>query len=174
MRNTMRTKRTKMRAGISLVEIVIATMLVSMILVGAMNCVGATIRGRLQTADSIQAKRLVDQLMAEILALDYRESVDPPVFGRESTEDSFARTDWDDVDDYHLWTASPPENRSGTALANSTDWQRDVLVEWVDPADPANTVGTDQGVKRITVTVRRNGEVHAQDFALRSEDYPGN
>jgi len=95
------------------------------------------------------------------------------VFGRES-ESGVDRADWDDVDDYHLWSASPPQDRSGTPLPNLTDWQRDVVVEWVDPSNPSVTVGSDQGVKRITVTVRRNGQIVAQDFALRSEKYLDN
>jgi hypothetical protein len=163
-----------MRAGLSLVEVVISAMLVGVILVGAMECVGGAIRGRLQTSDSVQSRRIVDQLMAEILEKDYQEPIDPPVFGRESTESSVARTNWDDVDDYHLWSASPPEDKSGTAFPNLTGWQRDVLVEWVDPNTPANTVGADQGVKRVTVTVQRNGEVVAQEVALRSDKYTGN
>jgi hypothetical protein len=162
-----------MRTGLSLVEVVISTMLVGTILIGAMKCVGGVIRGRRQTADSVQARRFVDQLMAEILENDYQEPLGVPVFGCESGESGTVRTDWDDVDDYHLWTASPLEDKSGNALANSAGWQRDVLVEWVDPSNPATTVGADQGVKRVTVTVQRNGEVVAKEVALRSDKYSG-
>ena len=112
--------------------------------------------------------------MAEILENDYQEPIDAPVFGCESPESGTVRTQWDDVDDYHLWSASPPEDRSETAFPNLAVWQRDVLVEWVDPYNPANTVGTDQGVKRITVTLQRDGEIVAREVALRSDKYPGN
>ena len=98
----------------------------------------------------------------EILENDYVEPDETPVFGCESSESGVSRTDWDDVDDYHLWSATPPQDRSGTVLPNSTGWQRDVVVEWVDPSDPASTVGGDQGVKRVTVTVQRYGKLLAQ------------
>ena len=73
------------------------------------------------------------------------------------------------MDDYHLWSASPPQDRNGLPLPNVANWQRDVAVEWVDSSNPSITVGSDQGVKRITVTVRRNGQIVAQDFVLRSD-----
>jgi hypothetical protein len=169
-----RARLTSKRTGLSLVELVISTMLVGMVLVGAMNCVGAVIRGRLGVGDSGNAEQLLRQLMSEIVEQEYLEPVNTPLFGTETSENGTARSDWDDVDDYHLWSASPPQDRYGSPLPNLTDWQRDVVVEWVDPSNPSVTVGSDQGVKRITVTVRRSGQIVAQDFALRSDKYTGN
>ena len=57
--------------------------------------------------------------------------------------------------------------REGPPSARVTD----VTVEWVDPANPGSPVGTDQAVKRVTVTVRQDGAVLAQQIALRSERY---
>ena len=145
-------------------------MLVGILLVASMNCVATLIRGRLVVADSGIAAQLLHQLMSEIIEQDYYEPVDPPVFGRESSESGGNRTNWDDVDDYHLWTASPPQDRNGSPLPNLADWRRDVVVEWVDPSDPSVVVGSDQGVKRVTVTIRHNGAIVAQEFAVRSED----
>ncbi len=169
----MRATSRRVRAGLSLAEVVVSTLVVGIVLVGALNCVGAVIRGRLRSGDSTVAKELASQLMAEILENDYQDPVETPVFGREAAESNTVRTGWDDVDDYHLWTARPPLDRSGTALANTTNWQRDVVVEWVDPSNPANTAGSDLGVKRITVIVQRNGVVVTRQVALRSDQYTG-
>jgi Tfp pilus assembly protein PilV len=162
------------RAGISLVEVVVCTMLVSVVLIGAMNCVGAVTRGRLSSSDSVTAQLLASQLLAEILAHPYQDPNQAPQFGREPSENSGDRGNWDDVDDYHLWSASPPEDRSGLTLPNLAGWQREVAVEWVDPADPTRVVGNEQGVKRVTVTVRRNQRIRAQAVSLRSDKYRGN
>ena len=115
----MRTKHRNPRAGLSLVEVVVSTMLVGLVLVGALKGVGAVIRGRVGTSDSGFGKHLASQLMAEIMENDYLEPVDPPTFGRETSESGGNRTDWDDVDDYHLWGSRPPTDRLGMALPNS-------------------------------------------------------
>jgi hypothetical protein len=56
-------------------------------------------------------------------------------------------------------------------VVNSTGWQREVTVEWVNPANPALTSLTDLGLKRITVTVKHDGQVVTRLVALRSDKY---
>src|SRR5688572_9941296 len=151
----MRRRARPSRAGLSLIEVVISTLLVGLVFVGALKSVGAVIRGRMHTGDSGKAQHLASQLMAEILQNDYRDPDETPLFGRELSETNSPRANWDDVDDYHLWSSSPPEDASGIAIPDTTDWERSVLVEWVDPENPAVAIVSGQGVKRITVTVKR-------------------
>ncbi len=150
-----------------------STLLVGLVLVAAMSGVGAMLRGRMATGDATTAQQLASQLLAEILQSAYCEPVDSPLFGRETGESSSSRVNWDDVDDYHLCNMSPPQSRAGSILPNTTGWRRDVVVEWVDPNNPATPVGVDQGVKRITVTVQRNGVVLARGVALRTDQCAG-
>lgn len=166
-------RRRSTRTGLNLVEVVVSTMLVAVVLIGAMSCVGAVIRGRLATGNTGQGQLLLQQLVSEILEQNYLEPIDTPTFGRETSESGGQRTNWDDVDDYHLWSSNPPEDRDGNALPNLTNWQREVVVEWVDPTNPSLTVGSDMGLKRITVTVRHNGQIVAQEAVLRSDKYEG-
>ncbi len=82
------------------------------------------------------------------------ESAASNFIGIDDSEGTSNRTDFDDVDDYHGWSASPPEAKDGTALADYTGWTRSVTVEYVNPLQPGGTaVGSDNGAKRITVTV---------------------
>ncbi len=178
MKNTIRKTQhdqrtfvTANRNGLSLAEVVASTLLVSVIMIGALNSLGAVVRGRLATGDAGYAKQLANQLMAEIMETEYQEPVDPPLFGREGAESSSVRTLWDDVDDYHLCSFSPPTSRTGTKLANTTGWQREVTVEFVSVTNPATVVGTDSGLKRVTVIVRRNGTILARAVALRSDKF---
>jgi len=170
----MRRRRPQKRAGISLIEVAICTALVGVLIVGAMSSVGAVLRGRMATGESIRAGQLATQRLTEIQAQAYLEPEEAPLFGVETGENAAARTTWDDVDDYHLWSASPPQDRNGVPLPGTTGWQRDVTVEWADAADPSSNAGSDQGVKRITVTVQRNGQVVAQEMAIRSDKYSAN
>jgi Tfp pilus assembly protein PilV len=156
------------RRGLTLLEVVISTLLVGLTVVGAMNGLGAVIRGQTLTRAAIQSQLLASDLMAEILACAYSEPAGTPSFGVEAGESASVRTAWDDVDDYHLWAASPPQTRSGASIANATDLRREVVVQWVSPSDPSVVVGNDQGVKRITVIVKRNAVVESRLVALRT------
>lgn len=170
-RKQFRTSRKHRRRGLSLVEVTISTMLVAVVVVGAMNCLGGVIRSRLTTGNSGRGRQLAQQLMTEILNTPYQDEGPSPVFGRESGESGGDRVDFDDVDDYHTWSAAPPEDRNGNPIVNTAGWQRDVTVELVVPANPALPAGTDLGVKRITVTIQRQGKVVTRTVALRSDEY---
>lgn len=156
------------RAGFSLIEVVISTLLVGLILVASMKSFGAVLRHRQFSTDRDRAILLAEDLAAEILENGYSDPDETPVFGRES-ESGGVRTDYDDVDDFHNWDATPPEERDGTAMTGLSTWRRTVTVEYVDPNALTITVGSDQGVKRITVNVYNNGQLVATQIAIRTE-----
>jgi len=164
-------KTPKADAGFSLIEVVISTALVGLILVGAMRCFGHTLRSRTQIADDTRAQQLAHQLMTEIINTAYLDEGTSILFGPELGEDTGDRSAFDDVDDFHQWTASPPEYPDGTEMTGLPGWQREVTVEFVSAADPSQTVLTDDGVKRLTVTVRRDGVVLARLVTLRTAAY---
>ncbi len=166
------------RSGISLVEVVMCTLLVSVVLVGAMNMLAAVVRDRTTTSDAARAQQMAQQLMSEILSTDYHERgagglLDGllNVVGIEIGESSGDRRTFDDVDDYDGWSASPPTSRDGTALANSTGWRHAVAVEFVNPATPSASTALNNGAKRITVTISRGGSALARLVALRTDKY---
>ncbi|MCC6494334.1 MAG: hypothetical protein IT424_15085 [Pirellulales bacterium] len=161
----------RLRGGLSLVEVVVSTTLVSLVLLGAMDLLGAVTRDRTSTGDTVRGHLLAQQLMTEILASAYVDGDSSPLFGPELGEASGNRTNFDDVDDYHGWTASPPQERSGAALANSTGWRQSVTVQYVTAANPATTSLVDGGVKRITVRIQRNAQTVAKLVALRTNKY---
>ena len=110
------------------------------------------------------------ELMAEIVQYPYHDS-DAALrrFGPEVGESTGSRIDFDDVDDYHLWTESPTEEKDGTAYPGHAGWRRDVVVT-------THTMGDGTGfvlfptmeLKRIEVTVTDpNGKTHRLT-ALRS------
>lgn len=168
----MRLCRTRCRRnGTSLIEVTISTLLVGLVLVASMRCLGQVMRSRGVTSNDSRATIMAEELLTEIMSGDYEDSGGTPLFGLEPTESGPGRSGYDDVDDYHGWTASPPVDRAGDAIPNSVNWQRDVAVEFVDPSIPSSVVGLDQGVKRITVTVRVDGAIAAEAAALRSDRY---
>ncbi len=76
---------------------------------------------------------------------------------------------FDDVDDYHNWTESPPQFRDGRAIPGLAGWTRKVTVEHIDPDTMAPCGTTDRGVKRISVIVTDPRSVSTTVVALRSK-----
>jgi hypothetical protein len=162
-----------------LVEVVVSTLIVGLVLVGALNLVGATVRSGTATSRRVKAALLAEDLMNEILAQYYSSPDEDLKYVMEFTP---TRRDFDDVDDYAGWSASPPQEKDGTVIPNTDGWQRRVEVVLVDPADLSTVLsyGDDRGVKRITVNVSYNGELLAALVGIQSEAWldmipePGN
>ncbi len=154
--------------GLTLVEVVGASALIALMLVAALNIVGATAKGYARVCELQQGTVLADQLMAEIVQQRYEDPNGDPVFGLEGGESSAPRTGYDDVDDYHGWSACPPQSKDGTTLAGADTWTREVTVQWVDTLDPTVVVGSESGLKRITVTATSDRGALFTRVALRS------
>jgi hypothetical protein len=146
-------------------EVAVSTVIAGMVLVMALRTVGSAAVGQFQNAQRSRAQLLAVELLTEISSQVYREPDDTPDFGPESGETTGGtRAAYDDVDDYFGWRASPPTDKAGAELSGLTGWERSVSVKWVDPDDLARAINSDEGVKRVTVSVSRDG-VHLVSVA---------
>ena len=168
MKERLRTVR-----GFTLVEATISVFIVGVMFVAALSTVGATRLGEYKLGERCRALPLAQDLLAEILQQSYEDPNGSAVFGTEPGEGTASRTDFDDVDDYHSWSASPPQNKDGTNMSDLSGWQRNVQVSWADPTDLSQTVGNDQGVKRIAVTVKHDDVPVISLSAFRTSAWPG-
>ena len=153
-------------------ETLVSILIVGGLVVAAMNTAGAAMMGHKKIGDRGRGTLLAQDLLGEILLQAYEEPVDTPTFGRESSESGGDRKDYDDVDDYDGWIASPPQLKDGTVLSDLADWKRSVSVVWVSATALSSVSGTETGVKRITVTVLRNGLTVAKLVAIRAGTPP--
>ncbi len=161
-------RRSRSPRAFSMVEVTISVGIVGVMTVAALNTVGAAKLGNQKTTSRKSGALLAQQLMAEILTQGYAEPVEASVFGRESSESGSLRTDYDDVDDYDTWSASPPQYKDGTVIPDLYGWARHVTVAWVEATDLSLTSGSETNVKRITVTVTYNGMEVASLTAVRT------
>ena len=170
--DTVRTPTALRRtSGFTLVEAAISIILVGVLLVAAINTLGATAVSKRNIEHQARGYTLAQDLMAEILSQAYEEPVDTVTFGRES-ESGGDRTDWDDIDDYEGWSATPPEDKDGVPLDGYDQWTRSVEIAFVQTASLNNEVGVNTGVKRITVTASFNGVPAAELVAIRTLAWP--
>lgn len=142
--------------GFSLVEAAVATLIVAGLLVASLEAVGHAASGRRSSAERAEAALLAQMLLSEIVALPY---ADPQIgtgpLGAEAGEPG--RAAFDDIDDYHNISESPPTDSGGIVLVDTTGWSRRVEVAWVLASDPTQIAPADTGIKRIRVIVSRGG-----------------
>ena len=158
------------RTGLTLVEVVISTLIVGVMTVAALNALAGATRSGVSAGNRAIALGMADQLMAEILAVEYSDPDGSAVFGLESGE-AAPRINFDDVDDFHGWNCQPPQYRDGTVMADRDDWRQRVTVQRAVPANPlqAPSGPTDSGAKRIRVWIEYNGTVLAEQYAVRTD-----
>ena len=120
------------RHGLSLVEVAVSTLLIGLVLIGAMETIGAALRTTYIATEDGDAHRLAEDLMEEILTLPYEDPDGSPVLGIESSEPSINsdRSAFDDIDDYNGWSSNPPEDAAGNPLPGRTGWARSVTVQF--------------------------------------------
>ena len=143
--------------GFTLVEIVIAIMVVSIGLTATMRLVPLLLQSAAASRHIAVCERLGFDMLAELDLLPF-EDPESGGFGLEAGESSATRTLFDDIDDYHGYSETPPSTKNGSAIDGASGYTRSVLVRNVNPADYTEfrTDGTTDA-KLITVTVSRGG-----------------
>ena len=170
------------RSGITLAEVITAAMIVGVMTVVSLNALGTVTRGSMETRYRAKAVQLAQDLLSEVLQVDYLEPDDPAVFGTETGEDDGTRDAFDDADDYDNWNKKPPQAKDGTVLPDLSEWRRKVTVKHLDPNDLTSELADndDRGVKWIKVVVKYQGETLANMSALQTKAWidtvpePGN
>ena len=160
----------RQRRAFSLVEVAISTLIVGTLMIAALQSLGASKRREADTTNRLLGQQLASDLMNEILLQDYQEpdSAVNPEFGPEPGEAIGNRANFDDVDDFVGWTATPPTSSSGNAIDGFTGWTHSVNVVWADPVTLQQTGSTHTGLKQITVTVTKNGQTLGSLVSYRS------
>jgi type II secretory pathway pseudopilin PulG len=153
------------RYALTLMEVVVSTLIVGMMTVAALDGLGSTTRSSELAGNRGIALGLADELMAEILSTRYSEPTGTAVFGTEPGETA-PRTNFDDVDDFHGWNQQPPKAADGTTIPDRANYRQRITVERVAPANPTQTVATEQGAKRIRVIVECDDVVLAEQYAV--------
>jgi prepilin-type N-terminal cleavage/methylation domain-containing protein len=152
-----RRKQASTRA-FTLVEVILTILIVGVGLVASMRALPVLLQVSQATSDHMTAQQLATDLLAEIAMLPYEDPDGSTTFGCEPGESAQNRADFDDVDDYDGWSASPPQTKDGQAEPDCAGYTRSVLVQSTNPNDFNNIEGDSVSKpKRITITVSRTG-----------------
>jgi MSHA pilin protein MshD len=155
------------RRGITMAETIVSTLLVGMVLVGTIQLVGPIIRSGSVMSDKLVATNLARELSEEIATKYFTSPLldDVEAMGAAVGE---TRSTYDDIDDYHGVNNSPPQMSNETVMTHLAGWSRSVKVVHVDLNDPSAESGSYTGLKRVTVTVTKDGVTLAQDITLHA------
>ncbi|MBX3316582.1 MAG: hypothetical protein KF902_06935 [Phycisphaeraceae bacterium] len=158
------------RKGFSLVEAMLALVLASGALLAALSVVGGAARAEAHATTRATGDSLVAEVMADVLATHFEQPGQVGSFGRNASEGSVtSRSGFNDVDDFHNWTETPPRDYDGTARNDLIGWRIGVRVDRVSLANPnGGVVSYDSRVKRVTVTASYKGKVVASQSAIRT------
>jgi len=166
MRHTHQTNH-----AFTLVETVVSMLLVAFVIVSTLSIVGPIARSSTVQADKLVAANLANEMAEEIgskLFIDpAAESQD--ALGIDKDDSVFIRSMYDDIDDFHGWSSSPPKNSFGGPYTSMKEWTRSVTVMHVMLADPSAESKTNTGLKKVTVEVSKNGTVLSSISTLHSQ-----
>ena len=163
--------RCKVAPAFSMVEAVMSVMIVGVMLVAALNTVGANAMAMYKMTQREKVGFLAESLLIEILEMSYEDETDPLNIGLESGESGSSRLAFDDVDDFDNWSGDAVD-KAGVSIPGIDGFSRQVSIDWVTLADPSVTSAVETGLKRIKVVVSRNGEEILTVTALRTEAVP--
>jgi type II secretory pathway pseudopilin PulG len=153
----------------TLIETAVATLVSGVLLVAALNAVGAARTSEFEVVERERGLLLGQALLSEILQQAYEDPALPPgSFGLGADESGPDRTLWEDVDDYHGLVDDPPRTRDGAAIAWASEYERRARVSWVTLADPRVTAASNTGIKSIVVTVYRGEQLVCTLSAFRT------
>jgi hypothetical protein len=159
--------------GFTLAEAIVASVIVAVVIVTAMNAAGSVRKTESSAANRAFGVRLAEVLMEEIDRADYMEPrAGSDAIALEPGEDQAVRRTLDDVDDYHGLRDEPPTDINGNPITKAAGWSRQVEVAWTQADDPMVDSGTSLGRKRIMVTVRNGSAIVAQMVAFRARNVP--
>lgn len=128
------------RAGFTLIEVAVATVIVGTGIMALMVAAGSATRINDSGKKLTQSVFLAQELREWTLRLPFSDP-DPADQGNPPGSDgSDPQVFVDDLDDLMDVTYSPPRDGQGSAIADMTDWSQTITLTWRDPSDLATVV----------------------------------
>lgn len=151
--------RANRRTGLALIEVVVCTLLVGTLLLTSLKTLGSVYRFRGENSDEQRGIYLAEEILSRIEMLPYNDPEGGSLLGRESFE-SYFNSPFDDMNDFHGFSESPPTDQSGGSLPGFADWAWSVQFAYVDPNDLSRTF-SNQRAMVSTITIQKNSNVVA-------------
>ena len=151
-------------SSFTLIELIVTIAISGIVILAIATQFHEAVKGLALQKAVRSATVLSEDMMNEIRSKNFTDPQTPGSFG---SEEGPVRRNYDDVDDYHGWTGSPPETIEGSVMTNYSGFQRSVTVDYVSAAD-LDTPTNATSLKRIAVVVS-SAEVVITAVSVMSE-----
>ena len=149
--------RRRARAGVTLVEVVVSTILVATVLLISITASANLLRNQSRQFAAVDSVEVLSRLLDEVTAMEFREPDGESTFGPEPDEPPGDRQHFDDVDDYHGLQMSPPTHRNGSPIEGFETWSAEFTVVRArssgDGVAPVDDVDGDAPLRIITAAL---------------------
>ena len=156
--------------GIAYIEVLLSSIIMAVLIVSAMKLFANLGRSRQSVVGQEAANYLALQMIEEIKQQHYADPEMAGGSGLGADEVGTTRELYDDVDDYHEWSSRPPQDRDGNFLNQYADLLRQVEVNYVAANDFTLVVGSDEGFKRVVITISRQ-DYEGEEEILEQQVY---
>jgi len=142
--------------GFSYVEVLLASVIMSVLLVSGLKLFTNLGWSQQATASREEAGFLVINMFEEIKRQAYKDpTATDDTLGREVGESATSRENYNDIDDYQNWSATPPEDQAGQPYDQYSHLTRSVSIRYVRATDFSQPAAN-EGFKEVTITISRN------------------
>jgi hypothetical protein len=152
-----RTDKNRRRAGFTLVEAAMVTVIISVGVMAMLQLLAAGTAANENAAELTMAINLANNIHEIAMGLPYYDPQTPTVWS--SKEPTVA--EWDNITDLDGATFSPPIDARRQAITGYTGWRQSVEVESVthDKVTVTTPDTTTEPTARVTVTIKHKGHV---------------
>ena len=164
----MKTRKKLFRPGLSMIELMIAMIFISITILALIASSGAFTQANAFGIEMSTAEFLIEEIRELTTGLAVTDPQDGTVtFGAEMGENSISQ--YDDIDDFDGVSFSPPVDINGSALGNFSGYTQQITVENVDIGD-LNNVVADHSTQfyKVTVTIVLNGQTLSTSSWIRT------
>ncbi|MBX3390031.1 MAG: hypothetical protein KF691_11340 [Phycisphaeraceae bacterium] len=169
MRTTPR-HRLPFRPAVTLIECAGAAAILGLMITAGLRAAAGAGAAQAVSARALTGSLLAEGLLNEATSLAYAEPSGASTIGIDAGEVATNKATFDDVDDFHNWTESPPQSPGGSPIPNMTKWSRSVKVYRALLSAPESNSASETGLKRIEVSVTFSGKLVCKLTALRAAD----
>ena len=146
------------RTGFSLLEVMIATVLVGIGVAALMIATQSSTQVNAAGRDITQATFLAQEIREWTLKLPFSDQDAADEDNPPGPDGLDPQTFVDDLDDLMDVTYSPPRDASGQPISGMENWSQHIALEWKNPDSLTTTVAPGfSDVIRITVAVAQQG-----------------
>ncbi len=155
-----------------MVEVVVATLLSGIVIIGSLEVMGGAIKTRTASSQYALGPMLASELLAEVMSKSYEDPEAPgtgSLFGVGKESGESARSTFDDVDDYWNYSESPPLDSNDQEMTQYSGWSRAVSWRYAKTGDTSFSFFP-TGLTKVTVTVTAPDGSVTRRYGIRSKD----